>query len=132
MNAALDRHLSVGQQVVLLGHSGGGALAVLMAETRNDVIALVTLAGNLDIDAWVKKHDYSALRGSLNPANSRPLNKEIRQFHFLGARDSNITREMIEPVVRRQTGAQLTMLEGLDHTCCWEKEWPNILRKIPR
>ena len=131
MNAALDLHLAVSQQVVLIGHSGGATLAMLMAEKRNDVVAVVTLAGNLDVNAWAEQHGYSPLQGSLNPADSSPLRQEIKQLHYLGTHDRTISKAIIEPVVERQFQAQLTMVEGADHRCCWEENWPKVLRIIP-
>ncbi len=34
----------------LIGYSGGGAIAALVAADRNDILSLRTVAGNLDID----------------------------------------------------------------------------------
>ena len=40
-------------QVGLIGYSGGGALAALIAERRHDVAWLVTVAADLDLAKWV-------------------------------------------------------------------------------
>lgn len=39
-------------QLVLVGYSGGGAVAALVAARRSDVVRLITVAGNLDQRAW--------------------------------------------------------------------------------
>ena len=127
MNTALDQQLNDGQQLVLIGHSGGGTLAMLMAESRDDVAAIVTLAGNLDVSAWSEHHQYSPLLGSLNPADSLPLAKHIKQSHYLGTEDKTITKAMIEPVIARQLHAQFIEVKGINHNCCWVNNWPEIL-----
>ena len=42
----------VEQGFVLIGHSGGGTLAMLLAQRLDRVQSVVTIAGNLDIEAW--------------------------------------------------------------------------------
>lgn len=48
------------QCLVLVGYSGGGAVAALLAEQRLDVVRLITIAGNLDHRAWTSHHRVSA------------------------------------------------------------------------
>ena len=50
-------------EVVLLGHSGGGAMALLIAEQLPNVTAVVTIAGNIDTEAWTQHHGYTPLYG---------------------------------------------------------------------
>lgn len=38
----------------LMGYSGGGAIALLSAINRNDITKLVTIAGNIDTDIWIR------------------------------------------------------------------------------
>ncbi|WP_414683398.1 lipase family protein, partial [Methylophaga sp. UBA5088] len=54
----------------LIGYSGGGAIATLLAAERNDVDQLVTVTGNLDTTAWTEMQHISALTDSLNPADA--------------------------------------------------------------
>ena len=56
------------QKVRLVGYSGGGVLAVLIAERLDNVAAVITVGANLDTDAWTRHHGYLPLSGSLNPA----------------------------------------------------------------
>lgn len=51
----------------LVGYSGGGVLALLIAIIRQDVDHVITVASNIDVDAWVHDQDISPLRQSLNP-----------------------------------------------------------------
>ena len=43
-------------KLVLIGHSGGGAIAMLMAQKAQNLAAIITLAGNLNTDAWAQLH----------------------------------------------------------------------------
>ena len=120
MNRVLDLHLSNDKEVVLIGHSGGGTLAMLMAAQRQDVVAVVTLAGNLNVAAWASHHNYSPLVGSLDPAALPQLDQNIKQLHFLGAKDHTILKSMLQPVIDKQHNAKLVELADVSHSCCWE------------
>jgi hypothetical protein len=65
--------------IELYGHSGGGALAVLLAARLGGVQRIVTIAGNLDVDAWTTYHGYTPLEGSLNPVNAGPAGITVQQ-----------------------------------------------------
>lgn len=132
MTAAL-RQLCVSLQsdkVVLIGFSGGGTLAMLIAERLEHVAGIVTIAGNLDPDAWTARHRYSPLTGSENPARRPPLPETIFQLHLAGAKDTNVPPELSRIAVQRQPRAKLVVMPDADHDCCWEKHWPSILESI--
>ena len=134
MAAALNR-LRVQYQfnsVVLIGHSGGGALAVLLASRPIKADAIVTLAGNLDTDAWTQYHQFDALSGSLNPARMATLEKGITQLHFLGESDQIIPPVLLSRFATRQPQAHFKIYPEFDHHCCWEKEWSEILKMLSR
>lgn len=113
-------------KLVFLGYSGGGTLAMLLAERFMQTRAVITIAGNLDIDAWAKWHDYSPLSGSLNPAKRQSLPDSILQLHYVGASDTNIPPKMIESITLLPAGSVIKVPK-FDHTCCWQAWWPNIL-----
>jgi dienelactone hydrolase len=123
-----ERHRA--RRLVLIGYSGGGTLAMLLAERVANVRALITVAGNLDTDAWTRLHGYTPLTGSLNPARRAPLPPHISQLHLAGGRDRNVPAALIEPVVRQQPGAHLRVYDDADHGCCWTRRWPQILEAI--
>jgi len=118
------------ENLVLIGYSGGGSLAMLIAPHLPAVRAVVTLAANLDVAAWSHQHGYASLQGSLDPALQAPLPAAIRQLHFAGERDRNVPPALIAPVVARQPTAELVILEDFTHTCCWREHWPSLLLRI--
>ena len=135
MVAALRRYLSVYpfRHVVLVGYSGGGTLAWLMAARVPETIGVVTIAANLDIDDWARLHGYSPLAGSLNPAAEPPLSAGITERHYLGGRDLNVPPSVVRAFARRHPRAIVTEVAEFDHTCCWLERWPQLLygAKVP-
>lgn len=117
-------------QIRLFGHSGGGALAMLIAEQLPDVVQVVTLAGNLDTDAWIAHHGYSPLYSSLNPARRPSLKDDVIQWHLVGARDSNIPPQLVKPFIQSRPTADGFLFSGFDHGCCWLNLWPRVLSAI--
>ncbi len=131
MAVALSHFSKEYDSVVLMGHSGGGTLAMLLAERSDKVQAVVTLAANLDVEKWALFHGYSPLKGSLNPALRLPLPARIKQRHYVAKDDRNIQEQWLEPVINQQSDAVLIGVEG-DHSCCWIDKWPDILRDLNR
>jgi len=121
------------KSLTLVGFSGGGAVATLLAARRNDVDRLVTVAGNLDHRAWTTRHRITPLRESLNPADHVRGLSRVRQWHFVGGRDKVIPPELVESFAKRFPAAQqptvLTESE-FDHHCCWVDSWPRLWRSI--
>jgi hypothetical protein len=130
MAAVVRRLLASGayRRVAWFGHSGGGTLAVLLAGRVAESAAVVTVAGNLDIDAWADRRGAPHLAGSLNPALQPPLSAAIVQHHYAGGRDDIVPVE----VTRRglNAGVGLTVIPDYDHRCCWEQLWPAILAGV--
>lgn len=132
MAASLRQIMSMGlpKTLVFFGHSGGGTLAVLLAEGFPETVAVVTLAGNLDIEAWARLHHYTPLRGSLNPLEQQPLAPGIIQKHYVGSLDGNVTPLMLRRYAQRHRRAVVIELQGFDHDCCWRKTWETVLQDL--
>jgi len=113
--------------IELYGHSGGGALAVLLAERLGGVQRVVTIAGNLDTDAWAAYHGYTPLEGSLNPVRTGPLPASLVQQHFVGDRDKVVPPEIVAAAARRLGAPGITVLHDVSHARGWDRAWPSII-----
>jgi pimeloyl-ACP methyl ester carboxylesterase len=118
------------EHIVWIGYSGGGVLAVLLATRVPETVGVVTIAANLDIDAWSDFHGTPRLTDSLNPARQPPPAPRLYQRHYAGGRDQTvpvqITRQGVVP------GADLAIVADYDHRCCWPALWPTILATLDR
>jgi pimeloyl-ACP methyl ester carboxylesterase len=117
------------RSVVLVGYSGGGVLAVLIAERLDNVSAVITVGANLDTDAWTRHHDYLPLSGSLNPAASTAEHR-WPETHLYGARDQNVPPATAEAYFKRHPSARRRIVDANDHVCCWVEQWPQLWREI--
>lgn len=131
MIAAIQGVLGIhrNKRLVLIGYSGGAPLAMLLAAKLPNTATVVTIAGNIDIDAWTDHHQYTQMNSSLNPAHQPVLDRRIFQLHFAGERDSNVPPALVEPEIRRQTKGNVVIYENFDHGCCWIDAWPDILQR---
>jgi pimeloyl-ACP methyl ester carboxylesterase len=112
-------------KVALVGYSGGGALAVLIAERLDSVVMVTTIAANLDTDAWTEHHHYLPLSQSLNPALSdRP--HPWPELHLRGANDAVVPVATTARYFARHPRARQRTIEAFDHVCCWVRDWPEI------
>ncbi|RNC68079.1 MAG: alpha/beta hydrolase [Desulfuromonadales bacterium] len=116
-------------RVSFFGHSGGGTLAMLLAERFPETRAIVTIAANLDIDAWADHHDIPRLKASLNPALRPPIQESVVQFHYVGGRDQIVPPPLIKAAVKG-ANARLILIDDYDHLCCWTERWPAILSEV--
>ena len=112
--------------LVLIGFSGGGVLASLMAPDMLQVTGLLTIASNLDVQAWSEFHGYPALPDSLNPMQQARLPPHIKQLHLAGSEDENVPPAIIEAYSRKQLQAKY-LQQHQQHNCCWETIWPEPL-----
>ncbi|MGN6579146.1 MAG: alpha/beta hydrolase [Bordetella sp.] len=135
MNDAVDRLVArvPGQPVNLIGYSGGGAVAVLIAARRHDVATLRTVAGNLDSEYVNRIHRVSPMPQSLNPIDFARRVRAIAQIHFSGSDDTTVPTEVARRFADR-TGpacARIDIVPGMTHDGDWAAVWPRLLALQP-
>nr|WP_321514305.1 dienelactone hydrolase family protein [uncultured Pseudodesulfovibrio sp.] len=122
------------KRVVLIGFSGGGTVAALLAERRADVTALITVCGNLDHAVWTTMHGITPLYESLNPTDHTVRLSSLPQVHFLGETDTNINRKVTDAFVSRlspDAPVTIRIVPGLAHGGkAWAKAWPELLNEL--
>jgi hypothetical protein len=135
MNAAVSHFtaLAPGQPVELVGYSGGGAVAVLIAARRTDVVSIRTVAGNLDDEFVNRLHDVSPMPESENAIDFASRVASIAQVHFSGAKDDVVPPAVAQRFVNA-TGtrcAQALTVPGLAHDSDWSRRWAALLEIVP-
>jgi hypothetical protein len=113
--------------VVLIGHSGGGVLAVLLESEVEGVKGVITVGANLDTDAWTRYHGYDPLEGSINPM-TQSRNGAALHLQYIGGDDDVVPPATVRAYAGAHSGVVLIEKPGFSHVCCWERAWPEILR----
>jgi len=136
MNATLDdikqRHKITGFH--LIGFSGGGNVAALLTERRDDVVSLRTVAGNLDHKLQSQIHDVSLMSHSLNAKDIAQNVSHIPQIHYVGEKDNIIHVQIVQSykkAARSQDCIQIEVVPDMYHTSGWENIWPELILKKP-
>ena len=103
---------------------------MLIAQGLPETRAVVTLAGNLDVDAWVEYHHHTPLFGSLDPAKEAELNPAIYQLHLQASNDEVVPPRLAKKWLAQQTNSSTCLYPNFDHRCCWGNIWPKVLAQI--
>ena len=116
--------------VRLIGYSGGGVIALLVAGRIPVVTSVVTIAANLDTEEWTRSRGFLPLRNSLNPADSEPLPASVLHVQLAGGRDEVVPLSVTESFRRSGHASELWVYADFDHRCCWERIWPGLLERL--
>lgn len=126
--AAMDEAVTVlkskagATKLRLVGYSGGGVVAALVAARRPDVAELITIAAPMDVSAFTAHHGVSDLTGSLNPVADATALAAIPQVHFVGAQDSVVPPSIVESYLRAlpsSSCARLHVFPSASHIKGW-------------
>ena len=136
LDGVIDRTLppSPRRRLTLIGYSGGGGLAVLLAARRADVAAVVTVAGNIAHGVWTSHFGISPLRGSLDPIDSAARLAAVPQLHLTGANDGIVPRLVADTFARRSPASaciRVVTVADAAHDKGWLENWPGLLSRIP-
>jgi hypothetical protein len=128
VDAAIDKLMITARaaHVNLVGFSGGGVIATLLAARRNDVACVVTLASPLDTTAWTRELGVSALTDSFNPVDFAGRLRFVAQWHFAAAKDEIVPLTALRQVGEVLPYARIVMMKEYDHDCCWVLAWEKL------
>lgn len=118
-------------RIILIGHSGGGTLAMLLAARLPHTCAVITLAGNLDVTRWIEANDFTPLPDSLDPARQPLLPGRIVQWHLAGAEDTVVDPAWTAAASQRQPAAHYLAVPGAGHLQPWQSMLINSLQPNP-
>lgn len=121
-------------EIALVGYSGGGTIAALLALRRTDIVWMKTVASPLDTEAFTLLHGVTPLSESLNPAENAGALARIPQIHYVGGEDKIVPAEINRRFLSQMNDAScaaLVILPGLDHSDGWTEIWPGLADKTP-
>lgn len=121
--------------VKLIGYSGGGVIAALLAARRNDVVALVTIAAPLDVAAFATHHHVPPLQGSLNPRDEAARLGSVAQIHYAGGRDKTVPPVILDSYMNAladKNCARLIVEDEAAHGTGWEALLPALYDPVPQ
>ncbi len=115
-----------------IGYSGGAAIASLVANQRNDVTNLITIAGNLNTKLWTELKNLSPLSKSLNPVNHTDSIQTLKQYHLIGENDNIIPFEITQSYMAKfQNKHNIKYIKvNASHNCCFETYFKEIIKEI--
>jgi len=112
----------------LLGYSGGGTIAAILASQRSDVRTLTTLAGNLDVTLFNEHHKVSAMPSAINPKDLVEQLEKVPQRHVIGLEDDIVPVKIIESYRKsfvKDDCIKVETVETLEHNRGWKDYWHN-------
>jgi len=121
-------------RIHLVGYSGGGGIAVLLAARRNDVATIRTVGANLDHKAFTSLHHVSPMSDSLNPADVAESVQMVPQLHLIGGRDEVIPDQVARSYLARMKDercTQLRVVSGVTHNEGWGFVWKVAASELP-
>lgn len=113
------------KDIEIIGFSGGGAIAMLLASQRDDVKKITTIAGNLNHKLVNKLHNVSPMSDSLNPIDIAQRTSYIPQIHYIGEKDNIITIDIVNSYIEASKSSKnikAIVIKDATHT----KGWDNI------
>ena len=130
MDHALDSLTAGSDGLILIGYSGGGTIAALVAARRHDIRRLITVAAPLDITAWCRGHGLPPLSGSLSPRDELHRLVGTEQIHFVGSDDTVVSPAANLRFFEHLHPSAIRLIPEFDHDCCWVNAWPELFRSI--
>lgn len=118
-------------QLELVGYSGGGNIAALLAARRTDVRSLRTVAGNLDVAYVNALHHVTAMPDAVSAIDKASALRTLPQIHFSGDADKTVPPTVARRFQRAVGGncAQVDVISGMAHGSDWATVWPQLLSK---
>jgi predicted esterase len=121
--------ISVNHKISLIGFSGGGGVAILVAARNPNVKNIITIAGNLDHVAFTENLNLTnTMFGSLNPIDYIEFTKHIPQIHLSGGMDKRVPSFIAKKFVQTSNSTKIIhkIYKDNSHMKGWDKIWHEI------
>lgn len=113
----------------LVGYSGGGGIAVMVAARNKLAKDILTLSANLDTYSFKQYHNTVPMIGSLNPIDYAQQIKHIPQLHISGGKDKIVPPFIADKYVKASDSicVHQHIFDTATHSKGWEGVWRYIL-----
>lgn len=115
------------ETVQLIGYSGGAAIAVGMSACTDRLVALTTIAGNLDPAAWTAYHGYSSLLDVAPFDKTRPAAGSFIESHWQCSKDTNVPPAITDKYFASRPAARRHVIDGCTHSTGWDVHWSRVI-----
>lgn len=110
----------------IIGFSGGGFIALVLAAKRHDIEKVTTISGVLDPDKWTEFHDVSALSFSENIDTIFLNSKDVSFHHACSDSDKVVPCSLTHSFIDRTQNSGLknhhiSRYVGASHSSLWKK-----------
>ncbi len=128
INDVINKINSNHHKFSIVGYSGGGAIAVLVASRNNMVKDIITIAGNLDHLAFTDHHGVNPMTSSLNPIDYAKSINNVPQLHISGGEDKIVPPFIAENYVKKSNSVcvKQKIFPNINHRSGWDKVWEYI------
>lgn len=131
MNEALSQMVLryPGVKIDLVGYSGGGNIAALLAERRDDVRSLRTVAGNLDVAYVNALHHVTPMPAASSAIDRAAALRDLPQIHYSGDADTTVPPAVARRFQQAVGGkcVRTEVVSGMGHGSDWATVWPQLL-----
>ncbi len=128
INEVINKINPKGKFFSIIGYSGGGAIAVLIAARNPNTKNIITIAGNLDHKAFTKYHGVINMDESLNPIDYAHIVRNIPQLHLSGGKDKKVPSFIAERYIK--TANSNCVHHKIFPTFTHYDGWTNIWKEI--
>lgn len=117
--------------VNLVGFSGGGGIAILVAARNPNIKSVITIAGNLDHIKFNKIHNAEPMMESLNPIDYTAKIQNIPQLHLSGEDDKIVPPVIAESFTKKSSSkcVHQKTFAGCTHAKGWSLVWKDIIKE---
>lgn len=120
------QQIAPNQELILIGYSGGAQVAGLIAATQQNlqIKKLITIAGNLDHEAWTNRKNLYPLSESMSLESYQTQYAAFPQTHYVGGLDTVIPPEITQTFVFDPNN--IVFLPSATHGTGFESVYPQI------
>ena len=125
---SIIKNNSNSKKIELIGFSGGGAIAILIASIRDDISKITTISGNLNHKLLNKYHNVSPMNNSLNPIDVALKVSHIPQIHYIGLEDKIIPLIIVQSFKKASKNKKIKIIKvkNVTHTKGWIEYFSRI------